>query len=96
MLCLALGALGAHRFKMGYAKEGALQLLLLGIALFALMLNSITIIGPMSIFPGAYAVALLFFAILGVWILIDFFMIVTGKLKPKNGSFGTPERHSEK
>lgn len=54
LLCFFVGALGIHRFYLGYTTIGVIQLLTLG---------------------G-----------LGIWVLIDLIRLITGDLKPKDGS----------
>lgn len=70
LLWLFLGSLGAHRFYLGHTNSAVLQMLL-------------TIIGWATIIIVIGFVPLL---IVGFWLLIDIFMMITGKLKPSDGS----------
>ncbi|NBR13775.1 MAG: TM2 domain-containing protein [Crocinitomicaceae bacterium] len=55
LLCIFLGALGIHRFYLGYTGLGILYLLTGGIC--------------------------------GIGVLVDFIMLLTGSLKPKNDDY---------
>jgi TM2 domain-containing membrane protein YozV len=69
ILAFLLGQLGIHRFYLGKVGTGVLQLLL-------------AIVGYATIAVG---VGIFVLWALGIWILIDFIMILMGKFKDKNG-----------
>ncbi len=69
ILAFLLGQLGIHRFYVGKVGTGIVQLLL-------------AIVGYATIVVGVGVFALW---ALGIWILIDFIMILVGKFKDKNG-----------
>jgi TM2 domain-containing membrane protein YozV len=67
LLCFFLGYLGIHRFYLGKVGTGVIQLLLCIVA------SALLIVG----------IGIIFYVILGVWVLIDFILILTGNLKAK-------------
>ncbi|HUX36787.1 MAG TPA: TM2 domain-containing protein [Rectinemataceae bacterium] len=67
LLCFFLGGLGVHRFYLGKVGTGILQLLLL-------ILGSVLLIVGVGVFV---------YGALGLWVLIDFILILTGTLKGK-------------
>jgi TM2 domain-containing membrane protein YozV len=69
LLAFFLGQLGIHRFYAGKVGTGIVMLLL-------------TIIGYATI---AFVVGFFVLAAVGIWILVDFIMILMGKFKDKNG-----------
>lgn len=79
LLAFFLGSLGAHRFYVGRAGTAVLQLLMLIVGYVLIAVASI----QSSTGIGAIGGVIIF--ILGLWILIDFIMILVGKFKDKNG-----------
>ena len=82
LLAFFVGTTGAHRYYLGYKKEGGV----------ALVLGYSLIIGlSMS---GSYSGGSLFLALVltlyglavAIWVLVDFIRILTGGLKPADGS----------
>jgi len=71
ILAFFLGQLGVHRFYTGKIATGIIQLLL-------------TIIGYATFM---FIVGYIFLAAMGIWVLIDFIMILVGKFKDKNGLY---------
>ncbi len=69
LLAFFLGQLGIHRFYLGRVGTGVLQIIL-------------AIVGYATIVVG---VGVFVLWALGIWILIDFIMILVGKFKDKNG-----------
>jgi TM2 domain-containing membrane protein YozV len=69
LLAFFLGQLGIHRFYAGKVGTGIVMLLL-------------TIIGYATI---AFVVGFFVLAAVGIWILVDFIMILMGKFRDKNG-----------
>ena len=69
LLAFFLGQLGIHRFYVGKVGTGIVMLLL-------------TIIGYATI---AFVVGFFVLAAVGIWILVDFIMILMGKFKDKKG-----------
>jgi TM2 domain-containing membrane protein YozV len=69
LLAFFLGSLGIHRFYAGKTGTGIVLLLL-------------TIIGYVTIFV---VVGYFLLSAVGIWVLIDFIMILMGKFKDKNG-----------
>ena len=69
LLAFFLGSLGIHRFYAGKIGTGIVLLLL-------------TIIGYVTIFV---VVGYFLLSAVGIWVLIDFIMILMGKFKDKNG-----------
>jgi TM2 domain-containing membrane protein YozV len=67
LLCFFLGMLGIHRFYLGKIGTGIIQLLLL-------ILGSVLLIVGVGVFV---------YGALGLWVLIDFILILTGTLKAK-------------
>jgi TM2 domain-containing membrane protein YozV len=67
LLCFFLGSLGVHRFYLGKIGTGILQIILL-------VLGSILLI---------FGIGAFLYGILGLWVLIDFILILTGSLKAK-------------
>lgn len=69
ILAFLLGQLGIHRFYLGKVGTGIVQLVL-------------AIVGYATL---AIGVGIFVLWALGIWILIDFIMILVGKFKDKNG-----------
>ena len=67
LLCFFLGSLGIHRFYLGKIGTGILQIVLL-------VLGSILLV---------FGIGAFIYGILGLWVLIDFILILTGSLKAK-------------
>lgn len=67
LLCFFLGSLGIHRFYLGKIGTGILQIVLL-------ILGSILLV---------FGIGAFLYGILGLWVLIDFILILTGSLKAK-------------
>jgi hypothetical protein len=93
-LCLLLGWCGMHRFYLGYCKwDDVLELTptILGVV----GASAGILVGLLALFPGIkdvifkIIVYLLIAAAtaLVLWELIDFFRIITGLLKPKDGTY---------
>ena len=70
VLWLFVGSLGAHRFYIGYNKSAITMLVL-------------TIIGWLT---AVFAIGFVFLLVVGIWLIVDLIMILTGKLKPADGS----------
>jgi TM2 domain-containing membrane protein YozV len=73
LLCFFLGWAGAHRFYAGKSGTGALILVLF--ILGWILTVALGILGYIILSP------------LGLWIFIDFIMILMGKFKDKNGFY---------
>jgi len=88
LLAYFFGGLGAHRFYLGYIRQGLLQLggSLIGTFLIFTALLSVlfTASVPMS---ATFFIGLTILIAVYAWTLIDFIRILTGKLKPKNGEY---------
>jgi TM2 domain-containing membrane protein YozV len=69
LLAFFLGSLGIHRFYAGKVRTGIVILLL-------------SIIGYATL---TFTVGAFVLAAVGLWVLIDFIMILMGKFKDKNG-----------
>ena len=67
LLCFFLGSLGIHRFYLGKIGTGIHQIVLL-------ILGSILLV---------FGIGAFLYGILGLWVLIDFILILTGSLKAK-------------
>lgn len=67
LLCFFLGTLGIHRFYLGKIVTGLCQLGLL-------------ILGSALLVVG---IGVIFYVILGLWIVVDFILILLGILKAK-------------
>ena len=88
LLCFFLGALGIHRFYLGYTLEGVLQLLgFLFIPIVALIAVLAAPVGATSITVTFGIIPTLLILAYLVWILVDFVRILIGTLQPKNGSY---------
>lgn len=86
LLAFFLGETGAHRYYLGYRKQGAIQTcglvsLVVGWAIYipAMMGESITGLLLSD-------VLLLYAAAIGIWVFVDFIRILTGGLTPEDGS----------
>lgn len=87
LLAFFLGTTGAHRYYLGYKKQGIIQTcgllsVIIGSILYApaMLGNNILLlfITIMFFFYGIGA---------GIWAFIDFICILTGKLTPQDGSY---------
>ena len=92
LLAFFLGTTGAHRYYLGYKKQGIVQTcgfvsIIIGYAIFipAMMDSS----AGMLIFS---ALLLLYGAVISIWAFVDFIRILTGGLTPADGSAYT-ENH---
>ena len=92
LLAFFLGTTGAHRYYLGYKKQGIVQTcgfvsIIIGYAIFipAMMDSS----AGMLIFS---ALLLLYGAGISIWVFVDFIRILTGGLTPADGSAYT-ENH---
>jgi TM2 domain-containing membrane protein YozV len=77
LLCFFFGTIGAHRFYTGKIGTAIAQLVLF-------------IFGYAIVFAGVEAEALravgtVVLSVAGIWVFIDFIMILVGKFKDKNG-----------
>lgn len=94
ILAFFLGATGAHRYYLGYKKEGAIQTfgLLCDIVGSTLYVSNIYTYSqyPARALPAA--LLLLVGAATGIWAFVDFIRILTGSLKPADGSEYTDGR----
>lgn len=86
LLAFFLGALGVHRYYLGYIKKGIIQTcgyvsLIIGYILYAFAMqdNSAGLLFVSAFF-------LLYGGAVGVWAFVDFIRILTGGLAPVNGS----------
>lgn len=70
LLCFFLGVFGIHRFYLGRIGSGVAQLILF-------------ILSSILLWVGVGVVTYL---ILGIWVVIDFILILVGKLLPKDGA----------
>ena len=70
LLCFFLGTLGVHRFYVGKTGSGIAQLVL-------------TIVGWIT---AVIVIGFIPLAIVGVWALVDFIMILVGKFKDVEGN----------
>ena len=85
-LCLFLGAVGIHRFYLGYTLIGLLQLLAF---LLMPLFISIALLGTVTtatVFTVGFFPIFVILAYL-IWILTDFVRIITGDLKPKYSNY---------
>ncbi len=71
ILAFFLGTLGIHRFYTGKIGTGIVMLIL-------------SIIGYATF---VFVVGYIFLAVVEIWVLIDFIMILVGKFKDKNGLY---------
>lgn len=95
LLAFFLGTTGAHRYYLGYKKQGIVQTcgfvsIIFGYAIFlpAVMDNSM----GMLIFS---ALLLLYGTGIAIWAFVDFIRILTGGLTPANGSAYTENRPAQ-
>lgn len=70
LLCFFLGVLGIHRFYLGRIGSGVAQLIL----------------GLIGVLTTGIVIGIVLLAVLGLWVLIDFIMILTGSLVEKTGN----------
>jgi TM2 domain-containing membrane protein YozV len=69
LLCFFLGSVGAHRFYTGKTGTAIAQLIL-------------SIVGYATLI---FVVGTVVLSAVGIWVLVDFIMILVGKFKDKNG-----------
>ena len=74
LLAFFLGQLGIHRFYTGHIGTGIVILIL-------------TIVGYAT--SWVFGLGFLFLVAVGIWVLIDFIMILMGKFKDKDGLYIT-------
>lgn len=91
LLAFFLGTTGAHRYYLGYKKQGIVQTcgfvsIIIGYAIFILALMDSS--AGMLIFS---ALLLLYGAGISIWAFVDFIRILTGGLTPADGSAYTEE-----
>lgn len=86
LLAFFLGNLGIHRFYMGQAKIGFIQLGLtaIGIALYVIGIVDY-VSGFGESFPTLALIGLILLLGVSLWALIDFIRILTGGLEPEEG-----------
>lgn len=95
MLAFFLGTTGAHRYYLGYKKQGIIQTcgfvsLIIGYAMcIPAIINESA---GMLLFA---ALLLLFGAGIGIWAFVDFIRILTGGLTPADGSAYTENRPAQ-
>lgn len=86
LLAFFLGTTGAHRYYLGYKKQGIIQTcgfvsLIIGWSMYVpAMLSGNS--GSMLL----AALFLLYGGIVGIWAFVDFIRILTGGLRPADGS----------
>lgn len=95
LLAFFLGTTGAHRYYLGYKKQGIVQTcgfvsIIIGYAIFipAMMDSS----AGMLIFS---ALLLLYGAGISIWAFVDFIRILTGGLTPADGSAYTENQPAQ-
>ena len=76
LLCFFLGMLGVHRFYLGYAAIGIVQLVLTVISVYILEFD----IG------GLFTPALFLLLGVNIWVILDFIFILTRKIKDVQGN----------
>lgn len=85
-LILLLGPIGAHRYYLGYHKQGIIQT----VGCLCLLVSSSLFSSDRFFYVGSvrgWAVfLLLFFIPIGIWVVQDLVQIFSGELKPANGS----------
>lgn len=86
LLAFFLGETGAHRYYLGYRKQGAIQTcglvsLVVGWAIYIPAMMDESIAGLLL-----SGVLLLYAAAIGIWVFVDFIRILTGGLTPEDGS----------
>lgn len=69
LLCFFLGGIGLHRFYLGYTGSGVMMIVL----------------NLLGIFTSVIIIGWLFWIILLIWIVVDFFRILLGGLKDSQG-----------
>ena len=84
VLALLLGTMGAHRYYLGYTKQGILQTcgwvsLILGYSMSPAVLDGGAAVSFLSSIFMLYGIAI------GIWAFVDFIRILTGGLQPANG-----------
>jgi hypothetical protein len=86
LLCFFLGAIGIHRFYLGYTLIGLLQLLAF-LLLPLVILVAILAVAPAPPIITLFLIPLLVLLPYFIWIATDFVRIITGDLKPKHSSY---------
>jgi len=86
LLAYFLGATGAHRFYLGYKGKGIVQATsLLGIAtMFLPILGGIYTENALFLIP--FLLIVLYSSAMSIWAFVDFIRILTGHLRPADGS----------
>ena len=78
LLAFFLGTTGAHRYYLGYVKQGVAQ----SIGFVSLLIGR----SILAVTTTPFAVLLLMYgAAVGIWAFVDFIRILTGGLVPANG-----------
>lgn len=86
LLAFFLGTTGAHRYYLGYVKQGVAQSIGFVSLLIGWSINAAAMVTDMnsdSVVLGT--LLLLYGAAVGIWAFVDFIRILTGGLVPANG-----------
>jgi ribosomal protein L40E len=85
LLGFFLGVFGGHRFYVGKIKTGILMLLTLGLGIW--LANDLSGIFSGNLWTVHIRLVLMWITLggLGIWWIIDFFRIICGSFKDKNG-----------
>lgn len=81
---LLVAFFGAHRYYLGYIRAGIAQTSLLAVTI--LSFGTLVFTGG-TLFNLLLLTGLVSAIVLAVWLLSDFFNILSGELKPKNGDY---------
>ena len=93
LLAFFLGSTGAHRYYLGYKKQGAVQTC--GFISFYVGTIIVSTAGyretGLQIIGGCF---MLFGAVTIIWAVVDFFRILFGSLVPADGSYASNQQDS--